>query len=455
MEKSTGKKFVGITVTFVILFISLSQGLAQQPGKTRMQTYMQKDLEKASDRLFWEAKRYYDQGLYWESARDLIVLLDFHSNYSKIDQVVIFLADCLYEIGLDEGATRLYKHLIQKYIRSPYLPNALLGLQKIEYKRNDFGRSIEFYKAIVRGNPTEETLDASRYYAGLAFYKLKDYPRAIKILSNIDEKSPYYDYGLYSVGLSLLRLKRVRQAIDTFRNVCKLPIISEDRRSVVDEAHLTLGYIYYELGYYKQALGQFRSVSSNHSSYDKALLAAGWAANQMGEYEEAIAPLTTLVSKFPENANMEEGLFLLGRCYLKIGRYDEALVVYDNLIKIFPEQDVIPAIIREVNASLALESEKIDKIKMDLLVLETKLLDTIQLDNDKNVPLSIKKERERIAETREGLLKRIREERETFDNISSQIQNIRYAMNLKENRRDWRAFAEYGKARALFLKRMK
>jgi len=447
-------------ITYLFLLISAgafwgTPVFSQSMRELRAQKFLKHDLEKASEKLFTEAISYFDQGEYWESARDLIILLDFNPNYSKIDKVVITLGDCLYEIGLYEAAVKLYRHLVQKYIRSPYLPNALLGLQKIEYDRKDYSRSIEIFKALKRGTPTQETLNASLYYAGLSYYKMRDYPSSIKVLSLINEKSQYYDYGLYNIGLSLLRLKRVRQAIKTFRNVCKLPIISDDRRMVVDESHLTLGYIYYELGYYKQALKEFRAVSSSHPHYDKALLAAGWAANQLGQYDDAITPLTVLVTKFPQNANVEEGLFLLGRCYLKLGLYDQALTVYENLINIFPEQDVIPALVKEVNESLLLETDRIEKIKMDLLVLETKLLDTITLEKENDLPPALKQERERIIEAREGLLKRIRDEREMFDSITNQMNQLKYAIDLKENRRDWRAFAEYGKARAEFLKRVK
>ena len=404
---------------------------------------------------FLKQKKHFDQENYWESARDLIILMDFHPNFSQADKVVFNLGECLFEIGLYEGSSKLYKYLVKKFISSPLLPQALLGLQRIEYVSGDFPRCIEFYKAIFRSSPEKAILDVSRYYAGLSYSKIKNHPEAIKILSQIDASCPYYDHALYSIGLSYLRMRKVRQSIKTFRKVTHLTVTSDARRAVIDEAYLTLGYIYYELGYYKNALHQFRAVSDDHGKYTDALLAAGWAAAKLESYEEAIMPLTTLISEYPENSNNEEAFFLLGRCYLKLEKYEEALTVYEHLIDVFPERDVIPQLSKQVHLSLAQESIKIEKIKMDLLVLETRLLDTLPLDMEKNLPDYIQHEKLKISDTRGGMLERIKEERHVFDLLSSQINNLKSSILLKENRRDWRAFAEYGKSRALFLQRTK
>ncbi len=443
----------GLVLTF---FAAPNDASAQRDAakSTRAQRMAAEELERASDKLFYEAQRLFEQGDYWGCARDLIIQMDFNPNYFRIDEVVFTLGDCLYELGLEDGAARLYKHLVTKYIRSPFLPRALLGLQRLEYDNENFPRCLEFYGAISRGNPSEDILDASEYFAGLSYYKLKDYPSAIQILTKISDKSPYYDYGMYAVGQSMLRMKSVRKAINTFRDICRLPVMSDERRKVINETHLTLGYLYYELKYYKQALSEFRAVTSNHDHYADALLAAGWAATRLDNYAEAIAPLTTLINRFPENESNEEAFFLLGRCYLKLGLFDQALKVYEHLIAVSPDRDVVPAILREVNQSLAAESTKIEKIRLDLLVLETKLLDLLPINHENSLPAAVRQEKERLAEVRGALLKRIQEERQTFDVLSAQMNQLRNLATLKEDRRDWKAYAEYGKSRALFLKQM-
>lgn len=424
----------------------------EQTDSKRLEKILLNDLEKASEKLHLGAKRLYNDGAYWEAARDLIILLDFYPDYSQIDDAVFILGDCLYEIGIMDGATRIYRYLVKKFIRSPLLPRALLGLQRIEYDTGNYARCIEFYNAITRGTPEQDVLDISRYYAGLSYYGLKDYPSAIKVIDEIDENSPYYDYGHYTKGLSLLRMKKIREAIREFRLVCSLPIISDERRAVVDESHLTLGYLYYELGYNDHALKEFRAVSSSHKNYDQALIAEAWAALNLEMYDKAVTPLTKLISLYPENDTAEEAFFLLGRSYLKLGLYDEAIKVYEHLLAIFPEKEMVPSIVREVNYSLMEENINIEKIKMDLLVMESRLLDSIPLGDSEGLPVYLKEEKQELAETRMALLRKIQTERETFNLLSEQMVQLQALAERRENRRDWRAYAQYGKSRALFMK---
>ena len=441
---------VALALSAIVLLPELCAA-DEQTSSDRMQKILLDDLEKASDKLHIEAKKLYNDGKYWEAARDLIILLDFYQDYSNIDDAVFLLGDCLYEIGIMDGATRIYRYLVKKFIRSPLLPRALLGLQRIEYDTGNYARCLEFYNAISRGTPEQDVLDVSRYYASLAYFHFKDYPNAVKIADEISDASPYFDYGMYTKGLSLLKMKNIRDAIHSFRKVCSLPIISDERRSVVDESHLTLGYLYYELGYTEHALGEFRAVSSGHDQYGEALIAEAWAAIKLEKYKEAVTPLTELIANFPESESAEEAFFLLGRSYLKLTMYEEALKVYEHLLAIFPEKEMVPAIVREVNSSLTEETIKIEKIKMDLLVMESRLLDALPIGQDDGTPTQLVEEKQKIADSRMALLKQLQVERETFTDLSDQMASLQQLAERRETRRDWRAYAQYGKSRALFL----
>jgi len=453
--KNIRKKMTSI-LFFVYIIPSLlfaNSPISSSPDQDNKNYIQLEELEKASSKLNNEAQKLFEDGNYWDSARNLIILLDFNPHYSKIDEVVFTLGDCLYEIGLLEGSKKIFKYLVKKFIQSYQLPRALLGLQRIEYDNGNIIKCIDFYKVIERGNPSQDILDCSQYYAGLSYYNLNDYNKAIEILSKINKSNPYYAYGQYTCALSYLRLKKVQQAVDTLTGILRIPIVNDELRSIVDETHLTLGYIYYELGYYDHALHQFTSVSSNHENYKNALLSAGWAATKIDDYERAIIPLTDLVGIPDEDDKTQEGFFLLGRCYLKLGLYDEALKVYEYLVNILPKKELVPLIVQEVDKSIAIQEKKIEKIKLDLLILETKLLNLIQLSPNIEAPDYLQQEQQEITLIRNNLLTQIQQERQTFKNLLADMNEMKKMIQLKENRQDWRAFAEYGKSRALFLKR--
>ncbi len=440
------------SINRIQLLFLLCGTLLMLPASGVVRATTDREMDNASEKLLINARTAFERQAYWESARDLIILMDWNPRFAKTDEVIYLLGDCLYEIGLSGGAGKLYKYLINRYVRSPFLPRALLGLLRIEYDRTDYARCLEFYQTIARSNAPEPVTDAASYYAGQCYYRFKDYLKAINLFSSISEQSSYYDYAQYTIGLSYLRMKNVRKAIETLQAVCTLTVINDQRRTVIDEAHLTLGYLYYELGYYPSSYNQCMAVSPNYQQHDAALLAAGWACTMQNQYDLAIIPLTELVSRYPQTENSEEAFFLLGRCYLKLKKYDEALSVYDNLISIFPKKEVIPPMVRQVREALKDESASLERSRMDLLVLESKLLDTIPLEVDGKAPAYLKEEGRRLMELRDGLLRRIHEERQDFEALSGQIQELQKTADRREVRRDWRAFAEFGRSRAMFLK---
>jgi TolA-binding protein len=294
--------------------------------------------------------------------------------------------------------------------------------------------------------------DEARYYAGQSYYNIKDYASALEALLNLDPRSDYYPYGLYTVGLCLLKMKRVTKSVAVFRKLVSLPIISEEGRTVIDEARLTLGYLYYELGYFKEARSYFADVSPQHRRYPEALLARGWASVKMADYAGALPALVTLVSRFPQDPKSEEALFLLGRCYIQLGLYDDAVKVYDKIIELFPEEDNLSAMVQQLSSLLASQEQEVERLREDLLLLEASLLEALQVGGGPRLPQYLKEEKARLDETRRALLENIVEEHRRFLEMHSTISALRENLNLKVERKSWRAYAEYGKSRALFLK---
>ncbi len=405
------------------------------------------DLEKAAGKRFSKAMTFYKSGEYWKSSRELIELVEEYSEFSEIAQAVYILANCLYELNMQEGSFKLYENLLKNYISSSYVPDALLGLQRIEYDRDNFSASLDYYQTLLRGNPSSDIIDLANYYAGMAYYKQANYPLAVQVLQTASPKSPYYDYILYTLAVSLLRMQDVNPAIDVFQQLFELPVINDERRHVIDEAHLTLGYLYFELDYYDRAMEQFKAVTPSSPKHPNALLAMGWAASQKKEWQQAIAPLTELYTHYEVNDITQEGLFLLGRSYLKLNRYDEAIKIYDHLIAIFPEEDQVVTSIETINENIELERQRIEKRQLELLILEGNLVDDLQAAQDLK--------RRNLSQDQTVLLRDIQRERQELSEHMTQLNKLARLTALREERRNWRAYAEYGKSRATFLKRQR
>lgn len=437
-----------IFVPVFCCFLSVSYAADEQVNPFTLQKDEGKR-EKA-EKLFSDAVAEYQAGNYWQCSRKLITLVDFNPDFSRADQAVYLLGNCLYEQKMTEAAAKLYSRVVQKYISSPFLPDALLGLQRIAYENNDLQESLKYYQALTRGNPSQEITNLAAYYAGMAYYKMDDYPRCVTALRTADELSPYYDYILYTTGLSLLRMKEVNSAITVFNQLFELPVNSDERHRVIDEGRLSLGYLYYELNYLNEAVREFEKLTAASDLQPAALLATGWALTIMKSWEQAIVPLTQLYADYPDHEVTQEGLFLLGRCYLKLERFKEAIHVYDLLIDFYPEEKQVVTSAEKINANIERERKRVEKRRMELLVLESKLVDDLSRASSGGAQIE-----ESMSLRQNELLQKISRERGELANRLDNLENLAAGTIVKEQRRNWRAYAEYGKSRAAFLQRQK
>jgi tetratricopeptide (TPR) repeat protein len=245
----------------------------------------------------------------------------------------------------------------------------------------------------------------------------------------------------------------VNKAVVALRKLLSLPLIRPEQRDVINNTHLTLGYIYYELGYYPESAAHFRRLGPEDELYPQSLLAGSWAAIKQNDYRTAVITLNALNKNYAESEYAEEAHFLLGQCYLQMGFHDFAFKEFDYISARYPETNSVAERVVEVQAGLRQQEQLMEKLKVQLLVLESKLLTTINLDG-KTVPKYIKEELDQLTHSQNHLIENIVAKHKLFEEASQYIELMQKEMERKESRRHWHAYAEYGKARALFLKGM-
>ena len=413
-----------------------------------------RNMERVAQRLYKSALKFYQDRAYWKAARELIILLDYYPSFSDADGVLCHLGESLYSMDMYKSSHKMFRFLVTKFPQSELVPQGLYGLQRIQYQAENYAESLKIYDALVANYPKSDLMGGIHYFGGMAHFHLHDYDQAIATLGKIGARSEYSDYGLYTLALAQLKKKNINQALGALRKVIAQPLFRLEQREVKAQAHLTLGFIYYELGYYGEAIAHMRHLGPEHKDYPQALLTRSWAAIKMNDFQSAIVTLNELIKKFDDTEYGEEAHFLLGQSYMRLEFFDFAIQQYDYIIAKYPEAEDIAARMRQVAVGLREQEGLLEKLKVRLLVLESKLIDTIQLDGSKQVPKYIQDHSDQLAKSKDQLIDQIVAERKTFEDVSQNLEQVRSDIARKESRRHWGAYAEYGKARALFLKGM-
>lgn len=167
----------------------------------------QEALERTAKKLHKSAIKKFRQGRYWDCAVDLTAILDFRSDYANADEVTYHLANSLYELQMYDSADRMYRNLLKNYPKTALVAEAILGLQKVWYQKQDYHTSLRFYKALESHYSDYINIDESRYYAGQTHFHSENYSLALNILKQIKKKDYFYSFGLYTIGLIDLKKK--------------------------------------------------------------------------------------------------------------------------------------------------------------------------------------------------------------------------------------------------------
>ncbi len=195
----------------VLLLFSLPVQVVPPAGATILlqarQDRAKAELERNGKRLLSDARKKYQAGEYWKSAMDLIFIVDFYTDFSRLDEALQLLGASLYEMEMYEASNRVYRYLMQNMPGTALLPEAMLGMQKAYYQRGEYELSLKFYKALESHYATFDGMNESRYYAGQAYYHLRNYTLASNIVGQIEKGSEFYAFGRYTGALADLKKK--------------------------------------------------------------------------------------------------------------------------------------------------------------------------------------------------------------------------------------------------------
>lgn len=215
---------------------------------------------------------------------------------------------------------------------------------------------------------------------------------------------------------------------------------------------MTTGYIYFELSSHPKALKFLRAISSEFYDYPEVLLAIGWSALKLQDYQAVLSALSSLVINYPNYFNLEEVHFVIGQCYLKLGYYDFAIKEYNEITKKKPKPTDYSAKLEQTNQEFAIQEKLLEELNSELLVLEARLLLERTLTASNGSIDFVAVDQKEMQEKSQALNETLMKERLNFETLKNSLLSLKKQIEKDQIFRDWRAYAGYGKARALFLK---
>ena len=206
MANNRAKLIVTLSCLFTVLFsfLLLAQDISNQDRLLQ---------ERAAKRLLDQAISFRDKGELNKAAKELIIITDYYSAFSQIDVVFVELGNVLTDMELSSAASRIFRHVMNNYGKSSLVPNALYGLERINFLQDKYDRSLEFYNRLEESFPSADVGSGKYYYAGQRFLALDKPDKAIIAFEKIEMNSEFQAYGLYSKTMAKLKKKMFKRLL--------------------------------------------------------------------------------------------------------------------------------------------------------------------------------------------------------------------------------------------------
>jgi len=239
-----------------------------------------------------------------------------------------------------------------EYIES--LPNRTAGVERAYQKatmlkgmeffnKEDYTQAIPYFEKSLQHPADNNYLAQSGFWCGEAYSIGKQYEQAAKKYLVVIERGDDAEMKLkarYGLGYTYFNLKQYDQALFSFKEFVSN---SQAGQPNLADATLRLADCYYVAKSYSDALVYYRkAISLNSADNDYAHFQSGILFGILRKYPEGKMELSLVIRDFPKSSFVDEAKFQLAQQEFEQGHYQDAVTGYSSLITSNPSSRFVP-----------------------------------------------------------------------------------------------------------------
>jgi predicted negative regulator of RcsB-dependent stress response len=209
-------------------------------------------------------------------------------------------------------------------------------LTKINYQRGHYQKAYSTLQDI--GKPRDKALAAELALLSANInMELGNNADAAEALQDARAPEGWKEYLEINRGIALMRAGEIEQGRQVLDKLGKKSAGTEELRALRDRANLGLGYELLRAGDPELAREYLNRVRLQGPFVQAALLGAGWADAELGDYESALTPWMNLVTVGGHQPAAQEAQLAVPYALAQMGDgrravdfYEQALTYYDN-----------------------------------------------------------------------------------------------------------------------------
>jgi len=311
--------------------------------------------QRVKDLQYGEVLFHFYQDDYFTAISHLMVAQAQSQLPHHHDEAELLLGGLQLSYGMLDAAEQRFRKLLGPDV-SPALRNrAWFYLAKIDYQHGLFEKAHKVLGRIEK--PKDKSLRAELAVLGanidMAMGKDSD---AAKLLGKAHAPEGLEAYPRINKGIAQLRAGDIKGGRKTLDKLGKASVDNEELLALRDRANLALGYQLLREGESKPARKYLNRVRLRGPFMQEALLGAGWADAERGNYEAALTPWLKLLDLDSNQPAAHEARLAVPYSFAQLGDRDRATYFYEQAIGYYDaEQEKLDAAIQAVKSGALLK----------------------------------------------------------------------------------------------------
>jgi Tfp pilus assembly protein PilF len=260
------------------------------------------------------------------------------SLYPLIGHAEFSVGDFELNYRMHHRAGRAIKAVLEADVPERVRNEAAFRLARIHFQK---GQPQDAMQALerIQGEVPEDIADEIEFLRANTYLAMGQPAEAAAVLKKLLGANGLEGFAAYNYGIALLQDGKTADGQQQLAKAGQPA--RKDPKAVVairDKANMVLGRLMLEAKDYASAQRYFDRVSLEGPYSNQALLSAGWADAQAGNYERALVPWKILVERDSTDSAVQEAKLALPHAYGKLNLHGRATVMYDAALKSFGEE---------------------------------------------------------------------------------------------------------------------
>ena len=326
-------------VTSRILPLALSGLLLTLPGAGVLAKNVKPDPDglaphEVKDLHYGDVLFYFYQDDYFDSITRLLAAQQLERLPNTEGEAELLLGGLYLSLGEHVEAGKIFEQLLNSNVSEAVRNRAWFFLGKVWYQRGYLQESERALHQV--SDKIQPRISAERYML-LAQLMLREqrYDDAIAALSSWHGPRDWTAYAQFNLGVALVRVGRLPEAISHLDEVGRMETKSEELLALRDKANLALGFALLQAQRAADARPILERVRLDGPYSSKALLGVGWAESALGEFKHALVPWLALRKRNLLDSAVQELYLTVPYAYNQLGATGQAAEFYNSAIDSF------------------------------------------------------------------------------------------------------------------------